>query len=125
RRRRGLADRLGITQALLLLRRIDDRAAGPLVLPEDQAVDEGVVLARDGARVGIDLAADVGVDAALAGFLHQRLLGGVAGAGARRLAGLAGVRLLNATGECGRQRLLGLVARRDFLRTRLARPRRT
>ena len=73
----GLAGRLGVAQPLLLLGRVDDDAGGLRALPEDQAVDEGLVVVVERLGVLVDAAADVGVDAAaraLAGLGNQRLL---------------------------------------------------
>src|SRR5262245_7435113 len=118
-----LARRLRVPQALLLLGGIEHDAGGRCLLPEDQAVDEALVAVVEGLGVLVHPAADVGIDAALGGLGDQRLLrtrGAGGGAGAR-----AGDALLGAAGERRRQRLLGLVGRRHFLRTGLARARRT
>src|SRR6266851_9884364 len=120
----GLASRLGVAQALLLLGRVDDGARGRRVLPEDQAVDERLVAVVERLGVLVDAAADVGVDAAagaLARLLNQRLLR--TGRGRRRRAAAAGDALLEAAGQRRRQRLLGLVGRSHFLRPGLARAR--
>ena len=74
----GCAGGLRVAQPLLLLLGIEDDARRRLVLPEDQAVDEGLVLLGDGAGVAIDLAADVGIDATGARLGDQRLLRGFA-----------------------------------------------
>src|SRR5260370_8966918 len=57
----GLAGRLGVAQALLLLGRIDDGARGPRILPEDQAVDERLVAGVERLGVLVAPAARVGV----------------------------------------------------------------
>ena len=83
----GLAGGLGVAQPLLLLGRVDDDAGGLRVLPEDQAVDEGLVVVVERLGVLVDAAADVGIDAAaraLAGLGDQRLLRAGRGAAGRR-----------------------------------------
>src|SRR5215204_6172679 len=61
-----LARRLGVADTLLLLGRVDDHAGRRRILPEDQAVDERLVAVVDGLGVGVDPAAEVGVDVAAA-----------------------------------------------------------
>src|SRR5262249_18931306 len=56
RARCRLAGRLGVAQALLLLGRVEDDAGGRLLLPEDQAVDERLVVVVDGPGVLVDAA---------------------------------------------------------------------
>jgi hypothetical protein len=79
-----------------------------------------LVALGQGLGVGIDLSPDVGVDAALSGAGDQRLLCAAAGS---RCIGSGIDAGLGAAGQCRRQRFLRLVGGRDFLRTRLARPR--
>src|SRR3954468_8408867 len=56
-----LTGRLGVTDALLFLGGIDDDAAGLRILPEDQAVDEALVVVGNRLGVLIDPAADIGI----------------------------------------------------------------
>ena len=87
----GLAGGLGVAQALLFLGRIDDDARRRLVLPEDQAVDEGLVAVGDGARCRwLTRLRMLGSTPLPAGLGDQRLLG--RGAGARRRGAGAGLR---------------------------------
>src|SRR5260370_16279963 len=60
----GLAGRLGIAQALLLLGRVDDGARGRRVLPEDQAVDERLVAVFGRLGIPVGAAAAGGADSA-------------------------------------------------------------
>src|SRR6185312_282930 len=117
---RRLTAHLRIAKPLLLLCGIDDRPRLGILLPEDQAVHEALVLVSDRAGLAIDLGADVGIDTALAGLGDQRPLRSIT---RRRL--LGGSLLLGTAGQRRRQRLLGLIGRSRLLWTRFAGTRRT
>src|SRR5690606_32703486 len=108
-----IAERGVLLQALLFRRRIDDLAGRCRLAPEDQAVDELLVLLDQRRGLLIDQPADVWVVAGGAGALQQRdlTLGAARRDFAEGAAGLVGAE----------HRRLRLVARSAFLRAWRAR----